>query len=170
MQYTCPNICTKSCTHDSWHASKRHRWSVRCCRSREADSNGEQDFAFQKSPEASSPIHPWSVKDPRYLGTPAASQPPTLTMDASAAAAPVGPGSASASAIAPAQPMAISQHSPEAHTAIPASAPILDSSGNMLTRPSPRPHPALTPPTNRLLIKLQPFPFLSAFRANNRNL
>ena len=126
------------------HASKCHCWDACFCRGRGALSNGEQDFAFQTSPEASSPTHPWSVKDARFLGTPAASQPPTLTMNASAAAAPVGPGSASVSATAPAQPMAMSQPSPEANTAIPAAAPIPEGSGELFTPSPPPPSPTRT--------------------------
>ncbi|DBB18003.1 TPA: hypothetical protein ACH3X3_003000 [Trebouxia sp. C0006] len=81
------------------------------------NSSGE-DFSFQ------APTHPWSVSNPRFLATPTASQPPTLTMHASAAAAPVGPGSASASSsIPPAQHMAMSQPASEANTAIPAIVP-----------------------------------------------
>ncbi|KAL0028584.1 hypothetical protein WJX79_003521 [Trebouxia sp. C0005] len=80
--------------------------------------SSEEEFSFQ------APTHPWSVSNPRFLATPTASQPPTLTMHASAAAAPVGPGSASASSsIPPAQHMAMSQPASEANTAIPAIVP-----------------------------------------------
>ncbi len=90
-----------------------------------ASSSGE-DFSFQ------APTHPWSVSNPRFLATPTASQPPTLTMHASAAAAPVGPGSASASSsIPPAQHMAMSQPASEANTAIPAIVPDAQDSGDL---------------------------------------
>ena len=89
----------------------------------------DQHFTFQTSSGPSThqsseaPTHPWSVSNPRFLATPIASQPPTLTMHASAAAAPVGSGSAMPSAIPPAQHMALSHPSPEANTAIPAAVP-----------------------------------------------
>ena len=98
------------------------------CRSSKPDpgnSSGE-DFSFH------APTHPWSVSNPRFLATPTASQPPTLTMHASAAAAPVGPGSASASSsIPPAQHMAMSQPASEANTAIPAIIPDAEDSGDL---------------------------------------
>ena len=98
------------------------------CRSSKPDpgnSSGE-DFSFQ------APTHPWSVSNPRFLATPTASQPPTLTMHASAAAAPVGPGSASASySIPPAQHMAMSQPASEANTAIPAIVPDAQDCGDL---------------------------------------
>ncbi|KAL3140747.1 hypothetical protein ABBQ32_005301 [Trebouxia sp. C0010 RCD-2024] len=92
-----------------------------------ADSSHHGDIASHTS-SAVPPAHPWSVTNPRFLATPTGSQPPTLTMQASAAAAPVGPGSASASAIASAQQMAISQAPPQANTAIPAAVPIPEGS------------------------------------------
>ena len=91
-----------------------------------------------KAPEADSiqsdtPTHPWSVSNPRFLATPTASQPPTLTMHASAAAAHVGPGSAStSSSIPPSQHMAMSQPSPESNSAIPAVVPDSSDTGELI--------------------------------------
>lgn len=81
-------------------------------------------------PEDEAPVHPWSVSNPRFLGTPAASQPTTLTMSAAAAAAPSGQASAAAdphltTGASPQLPqhMGIGQSPAELSTAIPALLP-----------------------------------------------
>lgn len=118
------------------HHSTHHSCLSCTCRPDEQrlPENSQHGDITLHTPPGDSSAHPWSVTNPRFLATPTGSQPPTLTMHASAAAAPVGPGSASASAASPAQ-MAISPASPEANTAIPAALPAPERSGTAVKRP-----------------------------------
>ena len=70
------------------HMAAEHAFLVRSVPLRFACRHNSQDDCDE------APRHPWSVSNPRFLGIPAASQPPTSTMHASDAAAPVGHSSA----------------------------------------------------------------------------